>query len=265
MDNSVQDKLKKRRQYLESLRRIVIQRNAGAPEGSLRISRSQNRIQYYHRVCESDRNGKYILNQDRELVRQLAQKSYDEKILVFIQEELKAISAYEKYFPKIPVEEFFGTLPEERRDLIEPVVEADEMFLARWQDVPYKRKDFPLDSPELYTDRDERVRSKSEVIIANILLQEGIPYRYEYPVKLKGLGYVHPDFTVLNIRLRKEMYWEHLGMMDDPDYCRKAIRKINTYIRNGILPGSNLILSAETSAQPLNVRDIRVLIHRYLT
>ena len=79
MENSVQDKLKKRRQYLESLRRIVIQRNAGAPEGSLRISRSHNRIQYYHRGCESDRNGKYILNQDRELVRQLAQKSYDEK------------------------------------------------------------------------------------------------------------------------------------------------------------------------------------------
>ena len=61
MENSVQDKLKKRRQYLESLRRIVIQRNAGAPEGSLRISRSHNRIQYYHRVCESDRNGKYIV------------------------------------------------------------------------------------------------------------------------------------------------------------------------------------------------------------
>lgn len=51
---------------------------------------------------------------------------------------------------------------------------------------------------------DERVRSKSEVIIADILNQEGIPYRYECPLQLKGWGKVYPDFTVLSERERPE-------------------------------------------------------------
>ena len=26
---------------------------------------------------------------------------------------------------------------------------------------------------------------------------------------------IHPDFTVLNVRTREILYWEHLGMMDN--------------------------------------------------
>ena len=67
-----------------------------------------------------------------------------------------------------------------------------------------------------YTSKGERVRSKSEVIIADVLNREGVPYRYEYPIYIKGIGKIYPDFTVLNIGIRKEMIWDHFGMMDDP-------------------------------------------------
>lgn len=52
------------------------------------------------------------------------------------------------------------------------------------------------------------MRSKSEVIIADLLNKEGIPYRYEFPLYLKEFNTVYPDFTILNVRKRKEIYWE---------------------------------------------------------
>lgn len=67
------------------------------------------------------------------------------------------------------------------------------------------------------------------MIIADLLNKEGIPYRYEYPIQLNGVGWIYPDFTVLNVRLRKEYYWEHLGMMDDYSYAEKALQKISSY------------------------------------
>jgi hypothetical protein len=115
----------------------------------------------------------------------------------------------------------------------------------------------------LLTDRGERVRSKSELIIANLLSKEGIPYKYECPLRLKGFGTVHPDFTALRRKARKEIYWEHLGMMDDPEYAEKAVRKISAYGANGFFPGDRLILTAETKSTPLNVRLIRDLIACY--
>ena len=102
--------------------------------------------------------------------------------------------------------------------------------MLQWCSKEYEGLPFKEDSPELYTDRGERVRSKSEVIIANLMAKENIPYKYECPLYLNGFGTVHPDFTALNVRERKEYYWEHLGMMEDPEYSEKAVRKISAYI-----------------------------------
>ncbi len=75
---------------------------------------------------------------------------------------------------------------------------------------------------------------------------------------------VYPDFMTLNIQARKEIWWEHLGMMDDPNYVENAIRKIVSYEQNGIFPGENLILTYETKKNPLNQKVIKMMIQRYL-
>ena len=93
----------------------------------------------------------------------------------------------------------------------------------------------------------------------------GIEYKYECPLKLKNFGVVYPDFTFLRKRDCKEIYWEHDGRMDDPEYAEKAVRKINSYIANGIFPGDKLIISYETSGVVLNDRVIKMLIKKYIT
>ena len=42
----------------------------------------------------------------------------------------------------------------------------------------------------------EKVRSKSEVNIANMLHEKGIPYRYEEELQLRNGKIVSPDFTI---------------------------------------------------------------------
>ena len=81
---------------------------------------------------------------------------------------------------------------------------------------------------------------------------------------LKGFGIVHPDFTFLSRKTKKEMYWEHDGRMDEPGYARNAIRKIQAYEKNDIYPGESLILTFETERSVLDIRMVKRLAERYL-
>lgn len=66
----------------------------------------------------------------------------------------------------------------------------------------------------------------------------------------------HPDFLCLNLRTRKEIIWEHFGMMDNSEYLENAIQKIQIYESNGYLSGENFIATFETSQQPLRLEVI---------
>jgi hypothetical protein len=60
------------------------------------------------------------------------------------------------------------------------------------------------------------VRSKSEVIIANLLQQDEIEFEYEKRLVAPDGSFYLPDFT-LSIR-GEEYYWEHLGLLENEDY-----------------------------------------------
>jgi hypothetical protein len=60
------------------------------------------------------------------------------------------------------------------------------------------------------------VRSKSEVIIANLLFDREIPFEYEVPLFAPDGTFYLPDFT---IRWHgQDWYWEHLGRLEREDY-----------------------------------------------
>ncbi len=61
----------------------------------------------------------------------------------------------------------------------------------------------------------DMVRSKSEVIIANILFERGIPFEYEKCLSVDGKSY-SPDFSIT--RNGCTLFWEHLGLLEQDDY-----------------------------------------------
>lgn len=85
------------------------------------------------------------------------------------------------------------------------------------------------------TSRGEAVRSKSEVIIANLLHGQGIDYHYEHPLELGGLV-KYPDFTIEDDDAGITYLWEHCGLLHDPAYRRRWEEKQHWYREHGILP-----------------------------
>ena len=98
------------------------------------------------------------------------------------------------------------------------------------------------------------MRSKSEVMIAELLYQYGIPFRYEEPLYIDGVM-LAPDFTFRGADLLK-FYWEYCGMMDDPKYVDHHIWKKNLYERHGIVPWKNIYFTYESGGN-IDLKAIR--------
>ena len=53
-------------------------------------------------------------------------------------------------------------------------------------------------------------------------------------------------------------------MVDDEEYLKKCLLKIEIYIRNGFIPGENLFFTFETIDLPLTNRKIEIEIEKLL-
>ncbi len=135
---------------------------------------------------------------------------------------------------------------------------------SRPVEVRVKNRSIFLDENLIYrTSRGELVRSKSEWIIADKLNHAGIDYQYEQPIKLSGVER-YPDFTIVDDDSGIRWYWEHNGMMDNPQYRERWQRKLDAYRKNDILPlsegrGKNgtLLITEEGKGSGLAVSDIQ--------
>jgi hypothetical protein len=75
----------------------------------------------------------------------------------------------------------------------------------------------------------DMLRSKSEVIIANLLHDRNVPFKYEQPL-FAGDGTIRlPDFTIA--WAGRTLYWEHLGRLDLTEYAEEWTKKRAWYER----------------------------------
>lgn len=145
------------------------------------------------------------------------------------------------------------------------VIETDDEYIRSWKKEEYKGLNFEEDNlTEYYTVLGERVRSKSEILIANALHSMGLIYKYEKPLYTNSGKSIYPDFTILDVKNRREIYWEHLGLIDDEDYLNHNLWKIDEYKKMGIYVGINLVISYESASRPLGTKEIDQLIKMYI-
>lgn len=230
-------------------------------EGRIEVAIEKGKYRHYL-VNEGRRL--YLGVKDSALAKGLMEKRYYQKLLQRTLCELKAIEDFLKRFDPNAKARVFEDLHEERRKIVEPLVLPDELFIEQWRKQFESLPGNPIPIVHEYlTSRGDVVRSKSEKILTETFLQYDIPFEYEAPVGLAD-GPVYPDFTLLNKRTRKTYYWEHLGLMDSPDYADNAVRKLNRYERNGILPGDQLIISMETSRTGLSISYVESQIRSFL-
>ena len=111
------------------------------------------------------------------------------------------------------------------------------------------------------TVRGELVRSKSEVIIANALHYNKLDYEYEPEIVLEG-KVKRPDFKVEDYDTGIVWYWEHCGMMSDPNYKKRWEDKKKFYEKNGIVEGKNLIVTYDDEKGGLDSDLIQRIIEK---
>ena len=124
----------------------------------------------------------------------------------------------------------------------------------------------------------EIVRSKSEMIVDNIYHTLRIPYSYETCVywpetapaeawaiknRLGIADFYVPDYTCTMPDGMKK-YHEHLGLMDKDWYMEHWMKKMILYYWAGIIPGKNLIITADDCRGGIDQQAIMDLLQHEL-
>jgi len=110
------------------------------------------------------------------------------------------------------------------------------------------------------TDKGHLVRSKSELVIANMLHASGVEYEYERVLEGETEpGRLRPDFSFIT-PVGDVVLWEHLGMLDREDYRRGWEWKQEWYRKNGFVEGDNLFTSRDDERGGLDSAKLRAVV-----
>ena len=268
--------LKDKKLELTDLRTNISKSPSMKAKGNLVCKRQRNATRLF--CMTKDKKQRYLGSKDRKEIVYLATKSYATKLDKVAELEKKQIEKCielleskkdEKGADKADTDLVYASLPDYIRTNTIPSEATDDGFAERWQKEKYNSRWKKNTDTTYETPSGERVRSKSEFIIASMLDKAGVPYRYEEIVPLDGEGlvgvFMHPDFTVLNKRTRKVYYWEHFGAMSNNDYIEgNFMPKIQEYYNFGFLPGDKLLITFESSGHPLDTTEVKRIIENYL-
>ncbi len=229
---------------------------------TIRISVDKGRCRYY--IKNNRGKYEYVTKENMGTVNEMIQKQYNDKAIRLIKKRLSQFQKILIDYDEREIDNLFDEMHDERKKIVVPMEPTSCQLYQSWLNEPYEGKAFEQGTAVILTEKGERVRSKSEKILADYFYHNGIEYKYEKPLYLKGIGIVYPDFTFWSKKLSEEIYWEHDGKMDDPVYAKTAVKKVNAYISNGILPTDRLILTYETAATPLQMECVENLLRKYL-
>jgi hypothetical protein len=178
--------------------------------------------------------------------------------------DIEEHASLEAFLEKYPQEYETQTLLDNHRyqPLLQVFLSPRNEALKRWEEGPYEQNPYKPEGKIHCIHPGLSVRSKAEAMIASRLQTHRIPFRYECILYIAGRP-VYPDFTIRHPDTGEPYYWEHLGLLEDPAYSRRAGEKITLYANGGIYINRNLILTDETRQNPLSVSEIDKVISDY--
>lgn len=187
------------------------------------------------------------------LLRKMARKAYLDLSISLLSEEISRLDAFLKKRTEPSPENILARLPEWMDALPEEIFFPQKQNADKWAAADYWRNGKNPEELRHITTKGLRVRSKSELIIAEKLDSYGIPYRYDQVIRSR-YNLFSPDFTFNTAN--GLFYWEHCGKMADPDYRDYNKWKLSEYESIGIVPWKNLIITYDSTDGDLDVRII---------
>lgn len=234
-----------------------------APEGYAVGSFCKGTEQFYWRGVEPGKK-QYLNSEDRELLKQLVQKSYDRSCLVAAR-KIEKRGPVNGTYCLAELVRIYERLSEKRQGLVNPYVMPTEEYVRRWNAVEYDMFTGYPQGKRYVTNTGVDVRSKSEMMIGNLLTDLGYSYRYEMPVDLPIGVQEYPDFMILDHYTREVILYEHFGRMDEESYRTRNLRKINYYLECGYRVGIDFMFSFESDTVAFNYRNVERTLTDFLT
>lgn len=253
------NELERRQERIEQAHYFAKKQLKDQPEGRIRVCKKGDRTYYYLRTDPSDKKGKYLV-QKTDLAQVLIRKDYLERVVRLTGKEMSILDRYIALLKKGTAEDVYSKLSSARKELVKPLLVTDEICAQIWEREPFQQSTYMPEMKIYPTKKGDMVRSKSEVLFADLYTDLGIPYRYEEVITFPDGTIMTPDFTLWDKKRRRVLYHEHFGKMDDPVYRKKNLKKIDDYRRNGIYSGKNLIMTFEGDGTILNMREMRAMI-----
>ena len=257
------EKIKRRLNEIQAESEQIRERLKHLPEGKLQIHKNGQSVKLFRKTADGSPNGKrvYLKQSDRAISEALALKKYLETKLLDLGHEEKACIAYLRHFGGSSNAQKYWERSEALPTLLPENAAPLPVQLERWAAASFSST---ADHPEALVVKAPcgMVRSKSEAIISWELHEHHIPYRYECDLTTP-YGILHPDFTIRHPSTGDFLFWEHFGRMDDPQYVKNNLPKIQTYLSLGFVPTVNLIVTFETAAKPLDIEFVKMLIRHY--
>lgn len=134
--------------------------------------------------------------------------------------------------------------------------------VSAWEQEEFEQSNYKVEERRQRTRRGLKVRSKSELLIAESLYEYSIPFRYEQILYIQDKAFA-PDFTILRAD-GTLVYWEHFGLTNTKEYLEHQMYKLRMYASKDIVPWKNLIITYDDPSGNVDLRIIRAEIENKL-
>ena len=158
--------------------------------------------------------------------------------------------------PRVPADFFQINSPYSQ--FIIPYLQEEYSEIIEWYNSDFQQnKEYP-EYLQFEVKLGFKVRSKSEVYIADRLYEEGILFHYE-EILLLEKDDSSPDFN-MPITFIEKYIWEHFGAMDKEKYFHRTRGRVLDYMDHKWFPGINMITTYETKKHPLSKELVELYI-----
>jgi len=225
-------------------------------KGSLVINRQPNGIVYYEKNSGKTKG----ISRDRARVHDLARRGFIDLKINDLNSAIRDVQEIQEKLnrgkTRSYLRRFEGSNLDEKR-----ITLSEKQFIGIQQT---SRNEYKKDLKRYATKSGRRVRSKSEMTLANIYEDLGIPYIYEERFVVDVTDYdgvdgawescgrwykeYFPDFTIL-LRCGRIKIHEHFGMIGQKSYRDKAGEKIISFTNAGIVRPEDMFFTYEKDVE----------------
>jgi len=231
------------------------------------VFNSRNNIRYYYESESKNRSRKrkYLGTANSERLGLLIKASYKHELIKTVTHDIDLLNRVIADYRPTDCRNIMQKLSPCVRE-IAPAVAFDRTMreLREWAAEEYEKNSKPFGERVIRAKDGVRVRSKGECIVYNILLDAGLPFRYDpvLPFKTKNADgsystvYKSPDFQI-KCPDGSFVLIEHAGMLESFDYAVTLAKKTQLYQLNGYLLGYNLFVTSDNADGGIDSKDVQ--------